>query len=203
MNRCCQLSVTFLLLLLLLAACAVSVDPELVSMPTTSPENTPTPISSSVPTTTAISLPTSTTSMTPTATPALLYLVETESFQGAIFPAERVGASPYWPHNDDPWTPSETDILTLEEQLPGYLEENYPNLWQRLDSYTRQYWGTVTPEGNSAIYASFLCDAKRMASFVDWRTDPIEIMDGGDCYFQTLYDIEDGIFVWLAINGEA
>ena len=76
MNHCCQFSVTLLLLLPLLAACAGHVDPELVSMPITSPENSPAPISIIVPTTTATSRPTSTTSTTPLATAALPYLVE-------------------------------------------------------------------------------------------------------------------------------
>jgi hypothetical protein len=141
------------------------------------------------------------TDSTPTAAPPQPALIETESFRGAIFTAEQIGASKYWPRNDDPWTPSEADIFTLEEQLPGFLEEPYPNLWQQLERYTRQYWGTVTPEGNRAIYVNFLCDAERMSSYIDWRTDRVEVMDGGDCYFQTLYDVEDGTFVWLAING--
>ena len=61
----------------------------------------------------------------------------------------------------------------------------------------------MTPDGQRAIYGNFLCDAERMSSFIDWRTDLVEVMDGGDCYFQTLYDVEDGTFVWIAINGQA
>lgn len=126
--------------------------------------------------------------------------VETDSLQGVIFTAEQIAANPHWPNNNDPWTPSEAAVIALEEQLTGYLQDNHPDLWQKLDDYTRQYWGTITPDGNRAVYANFFCDADRIAS---WRTDFVMGIDGGDCYFQTLYDIEDGLFVWLAINGEA
>jgi hypothetical protein len=207
MNRQCQLTILFSSLILFLASCANNRAQYFENTPILTPPNTPTTIPTSLasrtPTTIAADTPTSMPTHTPTAMPERPRLVETESFQGAIFPAEQVAASPYWPHNDEPWTPSEEDILTLEDQLPVFLQEYYPNLWQRLEAYTRQYWGTVTPDGNRAVYASFLCDAERMASFIDWRTDPIEVMDGGDCYFQTLYDIEEDAFVWLVVNGEA
>lgn len=127
-------------------------------------------------------------------------LVESDSFQGVIFTAEQIAADEYWPNNDGPWTPSKADIITLEEQLPGFLQEEYPALWQKLDDYARQYWGTITPDGNRAVYASFFCDADTAGY---WRTNYVMGIDGGDCYFQALYDVEDGIFVWLAINGEA
>lgn len=127
-------------------------------------------------------------------------MVESDSFQGVIFTAEQVGSAEHWPHNDDPWTPSEADILALEEQLPGFLQDEHPKLWQQLESYTRQYWGTAAPDGKPAVYTNFFCDADEIDY---WRTEFVMAIDGGDCYFQTIYDVENGVFTWLAINGEA
>src|SRR5688572_8199741 len=50
---------------------------------------------------------------------------------------------------EDYWTPSEGDVLLLEEKLPAFLQENSrsfrrePPVWQQLDSYKRQYAGLV------------------------------------------------------------
>lgn len=127
-------------------------------------------------------------------------LVESDSFQGMIFTAEQIESDEHWPRNDDPWTPSEVDVLALEEKLPGFLREEHPVLWQKLETYARQYWGTATPDGKRAVYANFFCDAGNLDQ---WRTSFVMGIDGGDCYFQTIYDVENGTFIWLAINGEA
>lgn len=135
---------------------------------------------------------------TTSASPSAPGMVETG--QGVIFTADQIAASEYWPNNNHAWTPSEADVMALEEQLTGYLQDGHPALLQKLESYTRQYWGTITPDGSRAVYANFFCDAGRLDQ---WRTDLVMVLDGGDCYFQTLYDIEDNVFVWLAINGES
>ena len=50
-------------------------------------------------------------------------IVETDSFIGMIFTSDQISANTYWPGNDEPWTPSEADIIAFEEQLTGYLQE--------------------------------------------------------------------------------
>jgi hypothetical protein len=118
-----------------------------------------------------------------------------------IFSAEQVAASTYWPYGKDPWTPSQADIASLEEQLAAYLREPYPDLLGKSAGYTRQYWGTVTEDGSRAIYANFFCDDHGMISEYGWQANVVQIEDGGDCYFQTLYDIENDSIEWLMING--
>ena len=63
-----------------------------------------------------------------------------------------------------------------------------------------QYWETVTPDGDPAVYANFFCDASEIDY---WRTEFVMATDGGDCYFQTIYDVDNRTFIWLAIDGEA
>lgn len=128
-------------------------------------------------------------------------IVETDNPRGVIFTAEQIAARTYWPNSKDPWTPSEADIATFEAQLAAYLQEPYPDLWQKSAGYARQYWGTATEDGRRAIYANFFCDDHGMVSDYDWRAKLVQIDDGGDCYFQTLFDIENGSFEWLVING--
>lgn len=203
MKQCRQVTAILLLLFLLLTACAANSGQAPGSTPMAAPAKTPANTPTHAPTSEPEDTPTSTPESTPTSPPALPLLIETESFHGAIFTPEQAGPGAYRPQNGEPWTPSEAEILTLEEQLPQYLQEYYPELSQKLESYTRQYWGSATAEGGRAIYASFLCDADQLAAHIDWRTAPIEVMDGGDCYFQALYDVEQGAFVWLMVNGES
>jgi hypothetical protein len=109
------------------------------------------------------------------------------------------------------WTPTLADVKALERNLPGYLREKLGDkpqdrssagpesipLWKKAPLYLRQYVGT-TREGQRFIYAHFFCD-----TIPDWRTTPIMIFDGGDCYFQVFYDVKTGRFEGLMLNGIA
>ena|GEM_PF-797195 len=102
------------------------------------------------------------------------------------------------------WTPSESDILTLENQLGAHLENNsdrFPErtrVWQQLDEYNRQYMGLIW-EGKKIIYANYFCDSTQ----IDWRKDFVFVLDGGDCYFQFKYDTDSKEFFDLQVNGNA
>ena len=103
------------------------------------------------------------------------------------------------------WTPAEEDILTLENGLAAFLQENPERFtsqegpaWERLDDYNRQYIGLILND-KRIVYANFFCDTFE----TDWRKDFIFVMDGGDCYFQFKYDVEGGEFFDLQVNGNA
>ena len=107
-----------------------------------------------------------------------------------------------------PWTPALDDVLALEKALPDYLgreltrQRSAPTkkspLSERAKTYKRQYVG-VRSKGRRAVFANFFCNAWRH----DWRTEPVVVHDGGDCYFTVEYDVEKGTFSNLMINGEA
>jgi hypothetical protein len=102
------------------------------------------------------------------------------------------------------WTPTEEDVLLVEEKLPSFLQENsnsfrrQPPVWEQLDSYKRQYAGLVLNR-RKIIYGNFFCsDTGR-----DWKKEWIFVLDGGDCFFQIQFDIASGTFSGLMVNGDA
>lgn len=52
--------------------------------------------------------------------------------------------------------------------------------------------------GERVIYAAFFCRA-----LDDWQTEVIDILDGGDCYFQVGYNVDTGEFIYFSVNGES
>jgi hypothetical protein len=132
-------------------------------------------------------------------------VVRTASFEGVIIPGEKAkdfirGIS--GSVENEVWTPRKNDILKLEKRIGGYLKtaasKASPRLWSRLPSYKRQYVGVVRG-GRKMIFASFFCQT----GSADWKTTPIMVLDGGDCYFNILYDTTTAEFSNLQINGEA
>jgi hypothetical protein len=132
-------------------------------------------------------------------------VVLTAEFEGVIVPQEQaaifiqrlglVEAEAYW-------TPSQDDITKLEEQLGPYLQqaagERWPELWQKLSGYKRQYIGIVE-NGHRKIVVNFFCDIMGR----DWKREPVTVLDGGDCFFNVTYDVGTGVFSDLYIHGEA
>ena len=102
------------------------------------------------------------------------------------------------------WTPSENDVVALEDGLSAYLQNNPDRfyegtpVWERLDDYNRQYIGMVL-DGKKIIYANYFCDSIE----TDWRKGFVFVMDGGNCFFQFKYDVNSGEFFDLQVNGVA
>jgi hypothetical protein len=134
----------------------------------------------------------------------------TWSADRAIFTAEaaRTKWSCLFRAGATPWTPAAGDVDALEQRLPDHLRAALPRqrparggkapLWERATAYKRQYVG-VRRDGRRIVHANFFCDAWKK----DWRTEPIVVLDGGDCYFQIEYDVDKASFSNLQINGEA
>lgn len=104
---------------------------------------------------------------------------------------------------DDFWTPALSDALALEQRLPDHLRRELAHtedhtLWRRAPLYKRQYVG-IRKQGRRTILANFFCDTLRMK----WRTNRYEVFDGGDCFFQIEYDVDEQTFSNLMINGKA
>lgn len=105
---------------------------------------------------------------------------------------------------DGYWTPSAENIQSLEGDLASFLRQNadsfrrQPPVWEQLDQYKRQYVGVIIG-GKQVIYGNFFCTE----TGVDWREDWVLVMDGGDCFFQIQFDVENGTFTSLTVNGEA
>ena len=105
---------------------------------------------------------------------------------------------------DGYWAPSADDIKELEKNLVEYLRQNadefnqQPPVWERLDEYQRQYIGVISNK-DKIIYGSYFCSN----SGLPWQQELLEFSDGGECYFQILYDKDRGQFIVLRVNGES
>ena len=132
--------------------------------------------------------------------------IKVGKIEGAIVPRERgeefikalTGTE-----RKDYWTPAKEDVVKLEEKLEFHLrkvsDKRSPALWIKLAEYRRQYAGIVE-NGRRKIYANFFCNG---AKITDWKTRPVAVEDGGDCFFQIKYDVDAGTFSDLYINGQA
>jgi hypothetical protein len=129
---------------------------------------------------------------------------------GVLVPKEK--ASEFWHlqgRNQPPtdyWTPAQEDVQPLEERLAAFVQKaapaRSPELWKKLDGYKRQYVGLVLA-GRKVIYANFVCTSVVEESFPNWQSQPVQVDDGGDCFFQVDYDVESGEFSNLMVHGEA
>lgn len=104
------------------------------------------------------------------------------------------------------WSPTEADVLKIENGLPAYLQENKSAfymtdepIWEQLDEYNSQYVGILL-DGRKVIYASYLC---KSGVYTEWKENFIFVADGGKCYFQFKFDTSTGEFYDLLVNGEA
>jgi hypothetical protein len=81
------------------------------------------------------------------AVPAKGVLVKGPGYVGVIFPADTKPIPGLYPANTSFWTPSESDILSLEKGLRPFLEKSKnpdaPEVLKKIDVYKRQYRGIV------------------------------------------------------------
>jgi hypothetical protein len=134
----------------------------------------------------------------------------TDDFDSVIFTAENAAQTGLsFEFNEpivDTWTPTKEDVLALENDLLPYLEQELTpdhyayRIIEDLPLYTRQYFGIVLTEGQPLIYANYFCNAE---NFDYWLEGNVMVMDGGECFFQVLYNPEDSSFLWLRVNGFA
>lgn len=144
--------------------------------------------------------------------PSVSTLLIGPGFQGVIFTADQaeemgldswVGSGlPF----DGYWTPTEADVLALEDGVEAYLDSRGEQFYDRqppveewLPEFGRQYVGIVE-NGRQIIYANYFCDTD---SFSYWQEDLVLVLDGGDCYFQLYYDVAANEHYGLMVNGMA
>lgn len=107
--------------------------------------------------------------------------------------------------NIEYWTPTEADVAALEAGLPAFLESEIPpdhynrRILERLDLYKRQYFGLTLEAGQPLIYANFFC----VDEFDYWLESYVLVLDGGECFFQVVYDPATESFSRLRVNGMA
>ena len=140
---------------------------------------------------------------------------ETRPQDRAIIDAA-TAARPFWKAivaGPNFWTPALPEVVALEQRLPEYLRRQLCDdppvgpqycgfgrvpLWLKAPLYRRQYVGIFRGE-RRVIRGNFFCETHRN----DWRTEPVVVFDGGDCFFQLDFDPKSGAFSNLIVNNEA
>ena len=132
-------------------------------------------------------------------------LVTTDRFEGVIFDAAIAAESglqfEFNDQIDEYGTPTEDQVLALEAGLAPYLQGALPDsdVWGKLDTYRRQYFGLTFDGGDPLIYANYFCSD----NFDNWQEAYVSVEDGGDCFFQLFYDPAANLFSDVRVNGEA
>jgi hypothetical protein len=146
-----------------------------------------------------VTIPVSMTTWTP---------VRGEGYEGVIVPEERVHeltdfyiGGPI----EGAWTPTADDIAALERNLPSYEQTIESTIFgisgdfiQLLPTYKRQYAGFIQGD-RKKILVNATCEEDDL----NWRTQPLIVMDGGDCFFRVVYDPAAGTYSDFQINGVA
>jgi hypothetical protein len=100
------------------------------------------------------------------------------------------------------WTPTEADVDALEAALPAYFGgECQPHYFIVLNEYYAQYVG-VESGARSLIYGNFV-HQNAFVSRADagLAQEPYVLCDGGSLAWGIAYDVANGAFEALAVNG--
>ncbi len=97
------------------------------------------------------------------------------------------------------WAPPRAEVLRAEAALPALLGRSVRGMAikGRLPSYKRQYVGLVR-DGQKVVYLNAFCGDEP-----GWTEHLVSVSDGGDCYFQTEWRVEQGAFAELHVNGSS
>jgi glutaminyl-peptide cyclotransferase len=133
-------------------------------------------------------------------------LIKTDRFEGVIVPAQyetymmcRKSTIPC-----KRWAPSKEEVLQLEKNMEAYLRSQStkvtPRIINRLAGYKRQYIGFVEDGRRKIQVHSFY---EGWGGSLDWRKDIVLVFDGGDDFFDVIYDVTSGTFSDFGTNGYA
>lgn len=135
--------------------------------------------------------------------------VQGERFEGVIVPP--IAAAAVWEaeegrKTEGGWEADEGIIQKLEAALPDYLNAHdnprIATLSEKLDDYKRQYMAIVE-EGRRLVELRALCQLYLDENDVDLMADIPEVQDGGDCFFEVLFDADGEQFLWARVHGES
>lgn len=134
--------------------------------------------------------------------------VTNADFEGVIFAKENaaeVGLQFEFNENiHEYWTPNEDEVMALEAGIVPFLQgalssrDDGEEVWGNLNSYRRQYFGIQFDGERPVVYANFFC-----SDFENWQRAYVAVEDGGNCFFQVMYDPDAEVFSNLRVNGEA
>jgi hypothetical protein len=121
---------------------------------------------------------------------------ETEQFAAKALKGEILG--PYW-------TPTGAEIKRARLALTTYIgrfgKNRSTSLTNELGDYRLQYLG-YTDRNEKYVFINGLCKEFWQTNGV-WKTEPVVVFDGGDCYFRARYRVLDSKIVRFEVNGDS
>lgn len=96
------------------------------------------------------------------------------------------------------------DIQKIETLLSDCITNNNSDRNRLTDiedlkRYKRQYVAVINSTGEKEVWVNCFCDASNK----DWKNEIIEVLDGGNCYFNLKINLTKGQCYDLMINGFA
>ncbi|MBK7582011.1 MAG: hypothetical protein IPI67_17620 [Myxococcales bacterium] len=105
--------------------------------------------------------------------------------------------------------PTQAEIKKLEAALPAMIRAELkgqavisPPLWERVNTYKRQYVPFVEAGGARFIWGNFMCTNPGRPGSDTWRKKVVRPDHGGDCFFSVEYSPDTGKFRKFAISGD-
>ncbi len=87
---------------------------------------------------------------------------------------------------------------SMEDNEEGYILE--------YKEYYRQFIPYINERGEKVVHVNCFCDVSNMngeVSGLNWRTDLIQVNDGGNCFFTLVVNLTLKTFAHLMVNGVA
>jgi len=94
------------------------------------------------------------------------------------------------------WTPTEAVLQAAEDALVRHMGRT-PGLGAHMLDVTRQYGGYVE-NGERKLFVNAFC-----ADVDDWRSEVVYVLDGGDCFWQAVYNVDRGEIEAIWVNFSA
>lgn len=101
------------------------------------------------------------------------------------------------------WTPTQSDVESAESSIPNCLKQDYPNIFVKLDGYNRQYVGFVDQSGHKQMWINFFTFNEGNSVMDGWRENVVGTADGGDYYFNMVFDLDNNQCKNIQVNGVA
>ena len=98
-----------------------------------------------------------------------------------------------------PFTPTNAEVQKAEEKLAEYLKAKYPKLAEKYSAYYRQYGGLEIQGEKKIIRGNFMCRIFDSS----WKSQWVHVDDGGDCFFNFMYDLKTNEIIQFMVNGYA
>jgi hypothetical protein len=95
------------------------------------------------------------------------------------------------------------DYQKLLTYYPG-MEDNEEGYILDFNDYYRQYIPYINERGEKVVHVNCFCDVTNMNGELSgryWRTDLIQVNDGGNCFFSLYVNLTLETFAHLMVNG--